>query len=142
MGPEELDLNSRMRSSEVKLLYTKRWLYCGTEWWPRQEPGQARRGSSRPPSLLGSHFGLGTKLPDSGSQRSNMFPWDNAGGVTSSISGVAFGAGGSDRLSLVRADSRIRRSSSLPKGSVGGVPESPASFLPSGSHAEFDFAGE
>lgn len=71
-----------------------------------------------------------------------MFPWDNAGGVTSSISGVAFGAGGSDRLSLVRADSRIRRSSSLPKGSIGGVPESPASFLPSGSHAEFDFAGE
>lgn len=65
-----------------------------------------------------------------------MFPWDNAGGVSSSISGVAFGAAGSDRLG---------RSSSLPKGSIGGVPESPASFHPSGSNFEpdaFDFASE
>ncbi|KAI0094873.1 Rec8 like protein-domain-containing protein [Irpex rosettiformis] len=119
MGQEELDLNSRVRSSE--------------------EPGQARLGSSRPPSVLGSNFGLGTKLPQSESQvRNNMFPWDNAGGVSSSISGVAFGVGGSDRSSFPRADIRLRRGSSLPKGNIGGVPESPASFIPSGSHFDAD----
>lgn len=72
-----------------------------------------------------------------------MFPWDNAG-VSSSISGVAFGAGGSDRLSLTRADTRLRRSSSLARGSLG-IPESPLSLIPSGSHFEpeaFEFAGE
>lgn len=113
----------------------------------RQEPGQARR-ASRPQSLIGSQFdfGLGTQAQDeikSASQRSNMFPWDNAG-VSSSISGVAFGGGGSDRLSLGRADTRLRRSSSLARGSGVGVPESPASFIPSGSHFEtetFEFAG-
>lgn len=48
-------------------------------------------------------------------------------------------------MSLGRADTRLRRSSSFARGSGVGVPESPASFIPSGSHFEpeaFEFAGE
>ena len=95
--------------------------------------------------MVGSNFEFGLPQQEdlkSGSQRNNMFPWDNAG-ASSSISGVAFGAGASDRLSIARADTRLRRSSSMARGSMG-VPESPLSLIPSGSHFEpeaFEFAG-
>lgn len=128
-GQNDMDIESRMRSSE--------------------EPGQGRR-VSRPPSVLGSQFELGAaplhEFP-SGSQRSNVFPWDHAG-VSSSISGAGpFAAGGgSDKQSFVRADSRLR-GSSLGRDSVaGGVPESPASFGLTPSHRdnafEFDVPAE
>ncbi|GJE86137.1 Rad21/Rec8 family protein [Phanerochaete sordida] len=123
---DDWNVDSRMRSSE--------------------EPGQGRR-ASRPPSILGSQFYEGDAAPaqdyGSGSQRSNLFPWDNAG-VSSSVSSAAVPAGGgSDRLSFVRADSRLRGSSvdhdSL---TAGFVPPSPASFGVSASHRgsgfEFD----
>lgn len=100
--------------------------------------------------MLGSQFELGAaplhEFP-SGSQRSNVFPWDHAG-VSSSISGVVpfNAAGGSDRdrQSFARADSRLR-GSSLGRDSVGGgVPESPASFGLTSSHRDnaFEFDGK
>ncbi|KAE9408090.1 hypothetical protein BT96DRAFT_1013571 [Gymnopus androsaceus JB14] len=84
------DIESRLRSSE--------------------EPGQARR-ASKPPSDIGANFSfdLGSNGRQEGSQRSSLFPWDNAGaGPTSSAD--AFG-GGSDRISIDRAEIRMRGSS-------------------------------
>lgn len=111
-----------------------------------QEPGQGRR-ASRPPSLLGSQFELGIaplhEYP-SGSQRSNVFPWDHAG-ASSSVSGaVPFSVGVSGRLSFGRDDSRVRGSSLGRDSFAPGVPESPASFGLTASHRDnaFEFDGE
>lgn len=104
---------------------------------------------SRQPSLLGSQFELAVGAahdPASGSQRSNLFPWDHAG-ASSSVSGIAFKAGASDIPSFGgRADSRLR-GSSLIRDSLGPVvPESPASFGLTASHRgdgfEFDVPAE
>ncbi|KAJ7038216.1 Rec8 like protein-domain-containing protein [Mycena alexandri] len=73
-----------------------------------EEPGQGRN-ASRPPSMLGSNFDIAPPLPASGSQRSSLFPWDNAGGGSSS--GPEVGPMGSDRISVDRADVRMRGSS-------------------------------
>ncbi|KAK7064240.1 RNA cytidine acetyltransferase [Favolaschia claudopus] len=73
-----------------------------------EEPGQARN-VSRPPSILGGNFDVPAQLPASGSQRSSLFPWDNAGGGSSSAGG--FGPMGSDRVSVDKADMRLRGSS-------------------------------
>ncbi|KAJ7786295.1 Rec8 like protein-domain-containing protein [Mycena metata] len=73
-----------------------------------EEPGQGRN-ASRPPSVLGSNFDIAPPLPTSGSQRSSLFPWDNAGGGSSS--GPEVGPMGSDRISVDRADVRMRGSS-------------------------------
>ncbi|PSS37763.1 hypothetical protein PHLCEN_2v456 [Hermanssonia centrifuga] len=99
-------LETRMRSSE--------------------EPGQARH-ASRPPSSLGRYFNDLEPQPAqdfnvSASQRSNLFPWDHAG-ASSSVTGVAFGAGASDRVSL---GSRKRASSV--RESPFRIAGSPASF--------------
>ncbi|KAJ6575101.1 hypothetical protein B0H19DRAFT_1254715 [Mycena capillaripes] len=72
-----------------------------------EEPGQGRN-VSRPPSVLGSNFDI-APLPPSGSQRSSLFPWDNAGGGSSSA--ADFAPMGSDRISVDRADIRMRGSS-------------------------------
>ncbi|TCD71548.1 hypothetical protein EIP91_008929 [Steccherinum ochraceum] len=67
-----------------------------------EEPGQARQ-ASRPPSLPGSHLDLlghGLPIDFSASQRSAMFPWDNAGGLSSSVAGAPFEMVSSDRFSL------------------------------------------
>ncbi|KAJ7092714.1 Rec8 like protein-domain-containing protein [Mycena epipterygia] len=72
-----------------------------------EEPGQGRH-VSRPPSVLGSNFDLVPNLPASGSQRSSLFPWDNAGGGSSSVAG--FGPMGSDHISVDRAEVRMRGS--------------------------------
>ncbi|KAL0581624.1 R8 protein [Marasmius crinis-equi] len=94
-----------------------------------EEPGQARNISiSRPPSV-GPEFsfdlGSNEKL---GSQRSSLFPWDNAGAdISSSVGGAG---GGSDRVVFERAEVRLRGSSvsrregSLPlsqNGSISGI---------------------
>lgn len=51
-----------------------------------QEPGQGRR-VSRPPSAVGSQFNFDPLLShNSGTQRSSLFPWDNAG-ASSSVGG-------------------------------------------------------
>ncbi|KAJ4486110.1 Rec8 like protein-domain-containing protein [Lentinula aciculospora] len=86
----DIDVESRLRSSE--------------------EPGQARH-ISKPPSDIGANFNfdLGSISRQEGSQRSSLFPWDNAGaGASSSVD--AFG-GGSDRISFDRAEVKIRGSS-------------------------------
>ncbi|KAJ3790980.1 Rec8 like protein-domain-containing protein [Lentinula aff. detonsa] len=75
-----------------------------------QEPGQARQ-ISKPPSDIGANFSfdLGSFGRQEGSQKSSLFPWDNAGaGPSSSIDGAG---GGSDRISIDRAEVRIRGSS-------------------------------
>jgi meiotic recombination protein REC8 len=63
-----------------------------------KEPGQARRASvgSFP---TGSAFNLGGNLEiGSGSHKSSLFPWDNAG-LSSSVAGAPFEMG-SDRISI------------------------------------------
>jgi meiotic recombination protein REC8, fungi type len=76
----------------------------------RQDPGQGRR-VSRPPSALGSHLGydVGTQNALDGSQRSSLFPWDNAG-VSSSMTGAALNPPGeeNDRGSVDRAEVKLR----------------------------------
>ncbi|KAJ3750433.1 Rec8 like protein-domain-containing protein [Lentinula detonsa] len=75
-----------------------------------EEPGQARQ-ISKPPSDIGANFSfdLSSFGRQEGSQKSSLFPWDNAGaGPSSSIDGVG---GGSDRISIDRAEVRIRGSS-------------------------------
>lgn len=75
-----------------------------------------------------------------GSQRSALFPWDNAGdaGASSSVSGIAFGpvGMGSDKIFVDHVEVKVRGSpasarsgrgsSVLPSrmGSIGGVPAS------------------
>lgn len=90
-----------------------------------QEPGQARR-TSKPPSALGSHLdGLGFPADFSASQRSAMFPWDNAGaGVSSSAAGAPFEMAGSDRFSISAGQGRKA-------GSYGSRRESPMFQVPS-----------
>ncbi|KAJ7293565.1 hypothetical protein C8J57DRAFT_1269366 [Mycena rebaudengoi] len=93
-----------------------------------EEPGQGRH-VSRAPSVLGSNFDIAPLQPVSGSQKSSLFPWDNAGGASSSVGG--FGPlGGSDQISVDRAEVKMRgsslsrRESSLvpsQAGSVGGL---------------------
>ncbi|KAH9950358.1 Rec8 like protein-domain-containing protein [Amylocystis lapponica] len=108
-----------------------------------ETPGQARR-VSRPPSVLGSQFDL--DIGFAGSQRSALFPWDNAG-VSSSVNGATFDFGreGSARPSFGRPE--IRRGNSL--GSrrespllQGRLADSPAAVGHGGEAFEFDVSGE
>ena len=76
-----------------------------------QEPGQARR-ISRSASVLGSQnlgFDLGPRETANGSQRSSLFPWDNAGPSSSTGNG-AFPIIG-DEQAVVPVDIRMRSSS-------------------------------
>ncbi|KAJ6621737.1 hypothetical protein B0H10DRAFT_2017274 [Mycena sp. CBHHK59/15] len=74
-----------------------------------EEPGQGRH-LSRPQSVFGSNFDIAPHNPPSGSQRSSLFPWDNAGGGSSSAGG--FGPmGGSDHINVDRAEIKMRGSS-------------------------------
>ncbi|KIY71651.1 hypothetical protein CYLTODRAFT_487083 [Cylindrobasidium torrendii FP15055 ss-10] len=110
-----------------------------------EEPGQARRAHSRQSSLSRAQFGLEVEanLESQPSQRSrNMYPWDNAG-VLSSSSGVGF----PDHISIDRADVALKPRSSLNSrrdGSPGlsaigsaGVPVSPG--FERGSQAGDDY---
>ncbi|KAA1471501.1 hypothetical protein DENSPDRAFT_776904 [Dentipellis sp. KUC8613] len=120
-----------------------------------EEPGQARR-VSRPPSPLDGAFAFGFGRdagaePGSVSQKSSLFPWDNAG-PSSSVAGVggAHFEPGSDRVSISigRAESRIRGSSAgrsrresslIPSQvGVGGVGFSPGHFVTAASHFSGD----
>lgn len=76
-----------------------------------QEPGQARR-ISRSASVLGSQnfgFDLGPHETGNGSQRSSLFPWDNAG-PSSSTGNDAFPIIG-DEQAVAPVDIRMRSSS-------------------------------
>ncbi|KAF7347844.1 RNA cytidine acetyltransferase [Mycena venus] len=90
-----------------------------------EEPGQGRH-VSRPPSVLASNFDIVPQLPASGSQRSSLFPWDNAGGGSSSDPEI--GPMGSDRVSVDRADIRMR-GSSLSRRDSSLVPSQSGSVL-------------
>ena len=130
-----------MRSSEVSCAPDG----IDNELMVAQEPGVARR-ASRAPSLIGSQFelpGIGQDFV-SGSQRSALFPWDNAG-ASSSVGG---GPLGSARGSIGRADTRLRGSSLSSRHAsplLGGrILESPADFGARGSLSGdgFEFDGE
>ncbi|KAK7468885.1 R8 protein [Stygiomarasmius scandens] len=71
-----------------------------------EEPGQGRQ-NSRPPSVGGDfNFAPDSNDPNAGgSQRSSLFPWDNAGAGPSSS--VDFGP---DRVVVDRAETRVRNS--------------------------------
>ena len=74
-----------------------------------KEPGQARHASvgSFP---TGSAFNLGGNLEiGSGSHKSSLFPWDNAG-LSSSVTGAPFEMG-SDRISIGQVDVRLKDAS-------------------------------
>jgi meiotic recombination protein REC8, fungi type len=74
-----------------------------------KEPGQARHASigSFP---TGSAFNPGRNLEiGSGSHKSSLFPWDNAG-LSSSVAGLPFEMG-SDRFSLGQDDVRLKNAS-------------------------------
>jgi len=74
-----------------------------------KEPGQARHASvgSFP---TGSAFNLGRNVEvGSGSQKSSLFPWDNAG-LSSSVAGVPFEMG-SDKFSIRHEDVRLKDTS-------------------------------
>ncbi|KAF9076274.1 hypothetical protein BDP27DRAFT_896001 [Rhodocollybia butyracea] len=87
----EMEIEPRLRSSE--------------------EPGQARQ-ISKPPSDIGVNFsfdlGSNGRLPES--QRSSLFPWDNAAHVGPSSS-VGVQGDDSDKISIDRAEIRMRGSS-------------------------------
>ncbi|KAJ8702578.1 R8 protein [Pleurotus ostreatus] len=82
-----------------------------------EEPGQGRN-ASRAPSVLGDNFGfdfgVGLDGQRGNSQRSSLFPWDNAG-ASSSVAGFA-PFNGSDRVSVDHAEMRLRGSSPESKG--------------------------
>ncbi|KAI0003692.1 hypothetical protein BJV74DRAFT_479605 [Russula compacta] len=121
-----------------------------------KEPGQARHASigSFP---TGSAFDLGRNLEvGSGSHKSSLFPWDNAG-LSSSVAGVPFDMG-SDRFSIGQHDVRLKdpsvvrssgRESSLVPSQLNSGPGtfgfSPGTFEKIGSHVndsfEFDVPG-
>ncbi|TFY67439.1 hypothetical protein EVG20_g3941, partial [Dentipellis fragilis] len=122
-----------------------------------EEPGQARR-VSRPPSPLDGAFAFGfgrdTGVEAQGgsvSQKSSLFPWDNAG-PSSSVGGPggAHFEAGSDRVSISigRAESRLRGSSGgrsrresslIPSHvGVGGMGFSPGQFVTAGSQFSGD----
>ncbi|KAG2159848.1 uncharacterized protein EDB93DRAFT_1074203 [Suillus bovinus] len=100
-----------------------------------EEPGQARH-ASRPTSILGDEFGLDI-VQNSVSQRSALFPWDNAGGSSSVSGAVLLGRHSSDKISVDHAETRLRgsslsrRGSSIPSqqgdvfGGAGGFSASP-----------------
>jgi meiotic recombination protein REC8, fungi type len=74
-----------------------------------KEPGQARHASvgSHP---TGSAFDLGRNVEiGSGSQKSSLFPWDNAG-LSSSVAAAPFEMG-SDRISIGHDDVRLKDTS-------------------------------
>ncbi|KAG2366517.1 hypothetical protein BDR07DRAFT_1274033 [Suillus spraguei] len=100
-----------------------------------EEPGQARH-APRLMSVLGDEFGLDI-VQNSLSQRSALFPWDNAGGSSSFSGAVLLGRQSSDKISVDHAETRLRgsslsrRGSSIPSqqgdilGGAGGFPASP-----------------
>ncbi|RXW15504.1 hypothetical protein EST38_g10349 [Candolleomyces aberdarensis] len=114
-----------------------------------EEPGQGRR-VSRPSSVFGgSNIGLDLLLDKGsnlGSQKSSLFPWDNAGGPSSSSANAPFGLDDNIPIDHVevrlRGSSRSRRSSVAPSqsGVAGGVGFSPiVQGTPAPINADYEF---
>ncbi|RDB28700.1 hypothetical protein Hypma_015537 [Hypsizygus marmoreus] len=93
-----------------------------------EEPGQARQLSRELSVFADLGFDLGIQKPMTGSQKSSLFPWDNAGGSSSS---GAFGMPGSDEIRAehveirLRGSSHSRRDSSLVPSQVGSFAGGP-----------------
>ncbi|THH21523.1 hypothetical protein EW146_g23 [Bondarzewia mesenterica] len=119
-APMDLDMNFGNMPDE------DRPFDAGSHRPSSEEPGQARR-VSRPPSPLGGNFDFDFRRPLNAedelveSQRSSLFPWDNAGGPSSSANGAGFNPAmpGSDRVSVGRAEVIIRGSSTRRSSSIG-----------------------
>ncbi|KAJ2920204.1 hypothetical protein MD484_g235, partial [Candolleomyces efflorescens] len=115
-----------------------------------EDPGQGRR-VSRPSSVFGgSNIDLGLhpdKGSNHGSQKSSLFPWDNAGGPSSSSANAPFGVDDNipiDHVEIrLRGSSRSRRSSVAPSQSglaAGGVGFSPiVQGTPAPINADYEF---
>lgn len=116
---------------------------------PYKEPGQARHASigSFP---AGSAFELGRNVEiKTDSQKSSLFPWDNAG-LSSSAAGAPFDIG-SDRISIGHDDLRLKdastgrnsgRESPLVPSQTSGPGTfgfSPGAFGKTGSHINDSF---
>ncbi|KAF5317844.1 hypothetical protein D9611_014732 [Ephemerocybe angulata] len=95
-----------------------------------EEPGQARR-NSRPSSVFGGDFDFefGAQQKDSGgpgSQRSSLFPWDNAGPSSSSANPGLGDDINDNNIPIDHVEIRLRgssrsRKSSVAPSQVGGV---------------------
>ncbi|KAJ3513821.1 hypothetical protein NLJ89_g2734 [Agrocybe chaxingu] len=114
-----------------------------------EEPGQARR-VSRSASVLGANnlgFDLGPKDLANGSQRSSLFPWDNAGGPSSSTGNVPFGEAGSDHA-IEQVDIRLRsnslslRASPLANSQRGSLAGAGVTFSPAPTGRSSQIFGE
>ncbi|TRM60286.1 Rec8 like protein-domain-containing protein [Schizophyllum amplum] len=113
-----------------------------------EDPGQARRMSSRPASQLG--FYDAQAEVNLSSQRSSFFPWDHAGFMSSSGAPLLPGEG-SDKISVDQVSIRLpgRNSSlgprdaslggSLPGSAVGGPGGSAIAFSPGPVGDDFRF---
>jgi len=103
-----------------------------------EEPGQARH-ASRPPSVVGSHLDVairGIQESAAESQKSSLFPWDNAG-VGSSV-GFDFGVGsGTPDISSGIGGRRLLRHSHSASAREGSLVRSLA-----GSPVPFSFQNE
>ncbi|KAH7883571.1 hypothetical protein F5I97DRAFT_1537861 [Phlebopus sp. FC_14] len=100
-----------------------------------EEPGQGRRASQ--PSAFGNSFHVDGLKSLLGSQRSSLFPWDNAG-ISSSVTGEALelNTRNFDVVNVDQADVRLRGSSASRRGS--SLPSHPGSLQPGvGSPAVF-----
>jgi len=124
-------------------------MYFDISWL--QEPGQARRISSRSGSIIGGNLGFNLVDLDKNrdSQRSSLFPWDNAGLSSSSRNEPAVNFNPAiDPVDVrLRSSSSVsRRESSLApsqKGSVvGGLTFSPAAGRGGSQIAGEDFIVE
>jgi hypothetical protein len=112
-----------------------------------QEPGQGRRVSRLPSVGDNIGFDIGTPHDLFGSQRSSLFPWDNAGMNSSSS---APGMPGSDQIYVdpvelkLRGSSQSRRSSSLIPSQIGSIAEgfSPAPLRQSSQALPEDYVFE
>jgi hypothetical protein len=112
----------RFHAAEIVRGMTFEWIFASLTLLVK-EPGQARHASigSFP---TGSAFNLGRNVEiGSGSHKSSLFPWDNAG-ISSSVAGAPFEMG-SDRLSLGQDDVRLK------DGSVGRSSGREGSLVPS-----------
>lgn len=105
-----------------------------------QEPGQARR-VSRSASILGAGFELAPRDSANASQKSSLFPWDNAGPSSSGANEPFAGMEPPIETVSVRLRSRsLSRAGSSPlapskRGSATGF-----KFSPAGPGIEDDFA--
>lgn len=117
-----------------------------------KEPGQGRN-ASRPLSVIGSQLGLrvrGVEESAPESQKSALFPWDNAGASSSSGPGFEFADAtpvGSANIRLRRRSSRTQSPSQRERGSsiLKSLADSPAQFGGRNSRLsvdDFEFQGE